>query len=211
MRLSNKILGQGYVKERLKSSLRKFYGRYGDPIKQYEVPLSRMVHDILDDDHMYTVTPSIDNTLHQFLTVTDCALITVFDLLPNWRGFHRTFATGAACQQRTLTPADTWSCPTLGLICLLMSRPISPELVLFPDFWVSNIPRYFSFASDCLWYKWTEKPIPLVDRRRNCISSWKGCLISTWQTLQRDVELAEKAAESKRQSRSKQSHRRCNS
>ena len=24
-----------------------------------------------------------------------------------------------------------------------MLRPISPELVLFPDFWVSNIPRYF--------------------------------------------------------------------
>ena len=52
MRLSNKLLGQGYVKERLKSSLRKFYGRYGDPTKQYEVPLSRMLHDILDDDHI---------------------------------------------------------------------------------------------------------------------------------------------------------------
>ena len=38
MRLSNKLLGQGYVKERLKSSLKKFYGRYGDLGKQYEVP-----------------------------------------------------------------------------------------------------------------------------------------------------------------------------
>ena len=37
--VSNKLLGQGYVKERLKSSLRKFYGRYGDLTKQYEVPL----------------------------------------------------------------------------------------------------------------------------------------------------------------------------
>ena len=27
-----------------------------------------------------------------------------------------------------------------------MSRPISPELVLSPDFWNSNIPRYFCFA-----------------------------------------------------------------
>ena len=36
-RLSNKLLQQGYVKERLKSSLRKFYGRYSDLIKQYEV------------------------------------------------------------------------------------------------------------------------------------------------------------------------------
>ena len=52
VRLSNKLLGQGYVKERLRSSLRKFYGRYGDLIKQYEVPLSRMLHDILDDDHL---------------------------------------------------------------------------------------------------------------------------------------------------------------
>ena len=40
-RLSNiKLLGQVYVKERLKSSLRKFYGRYGDLTKQYEVPIS---------------------------------------------------------------------------------------------------------------------------------------------------------------------------
>ena len=61
-------------------------------------------------------------------------------------GFDGTFATGAACQQRTLTPPDTWSCPTLGLACVLMSRPISPELVLFPDCWVSNIPRYFCLA-----------------------------------------------------------------
>ena len=35
VRLSNKLLGQGYVKNRLRSSLRKFYGRYGDLIKQY--------------------------------------------------------------------------------------------------------------------------------------------------------------------------------
>ena len=52
MQLSNKLLGQGYVKERLKLSLRKSYGRYGDLTKQYEVPLSRMLHDILDDDHI---------------------------------------------------------------------------------------------------------------------------------------------------------------
>ena len=52
MRLSNKLLGHGYVKERLKSSLRKFYGRYADLTKQYEVPFSRMLQDILDDDHI---------------------------------------------------------------------------------------------------------------------------------------------------------------
>ena len=51
MRLSNKHIRQRYVKERLKSSLSKFYVQYGDLIKQYEVPLSQMLHDILEDDH----------------------------------------------------------------------------------------------------------------------------------------------------------------
>ena len=32
---------------RLKSSLRKFYGRYGNIVKQYEVPLSQILNDIL--------------------------------------------------------------------------------------------------------------------------------------------------------------------
>ena len=146
VRLSNKLLGQWYVKERLKSSLRKFYDRYRDLTKQYEVPLSRMLHDILEDDHIQW-HPLL---MRHYINLWPLLMWT---LLPNLTfylivgGFNRTFAAGAACQQRTLTPPDTWSCPTLGLICVLMSRPISPELVLFPDFWVSNIPRYFCFAS----------------------------------------------------------------
>ena len=51
-RLSSKLLGQGYVMERLKSSLRKFHGRYGDLIKHYEVSLSQMLHDVLAHDHI---------------------------------------------------------------------------------------------------------------------------------------------------------------
>ena len=49
-RLSSKLLKQGYLVERLKSSFRKFYGRYGDLIQQYEVSLSRMLNDILTLD-----------------------------------------------------------------------------------------------------------------------------------------------------------------
>ena len=60
--------------------------------------------------------------------------------------FHRASATGVACRQGTLTLPDTWSSLTLGLACVLMSRPTSPELVLSPDVWISNIPRYFPFA-----------------------------------------------------------------
>ena len=51
-RLLSKLLGQGYVMERLKSSIRKFYGRYGELIKHYEVSLSQMLHDILGHDHI---------------------------------------------------------------------------------------------------------------------------------------------------------------
>ena len=99
----------------------------------------------------YTMTPSTDQTFHQFLILS-----VIWTLLPNLtfylfvRCFHRTFATGAASKQKTLTPPDTWSCPTLGLAIVLMLRPISPELVLFPDFRVSNIPRYFYFTSNDL-------------------------------------------------------------
>ena len=58
-----------------------------------------------------------------------------------------------------LTPPDTGSCPTFGLTSVLMLRPISPELVLFPDFWVSNIPLYFSFTTSYIligkiWTVW---------------------------------------------------------
>ena len=38
--LSSKLLRQGYVMERLKSSFRTFYGRYGDLNKHFEVSLS---------------------------------------------------------------------------------------------------------------------------------------------------------------------------
>ena len=115
-----------------------------DLTKQYEVPLSRMLHDILDDDHIQWHPPLIGH-------YTNFLPLLIWTLLPNMtfylivQGFDRTYATGGACQQRTLTPLDTWSCPTLGLACVLMSRPISPELIFSPDFWISNIPLYFSF------------------------------------------------------------------
>ena len=86
LRLSSKLLGQGYVMKRLKSSLRKFYGRYGDLIKHYEVSLSQMLHDILGHDQW-----SIDQTLHQFANLLpNWTLLPIFTLLPNFGGFHRT-------------------------------------------------------------------------------------------------------------------------
>ena len=52
-RLSSKLLNRdGYIMERLKSSFRKCYGRYGDLIQQYEVFLSRMLNEILTLDQL---------------------------------------------------------------------------------------------------------------------------------------------------------------
>ena len=47
-----KLLGQRYVRKRLKASLRKFCVRYGDLVEHYEVSLSQMLHDILGHDHI---------------------------------------------------------------------------------------------------------------------------------------------------------------
>ena len=98
----------------------------GDLTKQYEVPLPNVTRHSGRWPH--TVTPSIDRTLHHVLTITDLDLITEFDFYLSVQGFHRTYATGAACQQRTLTPPDIWSCPTLGLACVLMSREKGRDL-----------------------------------------------------------------------------------
>ena len=51
----SKLLKQEYLAERLKSSFRKFYGRYGDLIHQYEVivSLSRILNDILIPDQQW--------------------------------------------------------------------------------------------------------------------------------------------------------------
>ena len=175
MQLSNKLLGQGCVKEHLKSFLRKSYGGYGDLIKQYEAPSPECymafwrltIHsDILD---WSDITPILD-------LVTDLDLITEFDHYLIVRASHRTFASDAACQQRTLTPPDTWFCPSFGLACVLMLIPISPELVLFPDFWASNIPLYFCFASMQSLNGSSVNRTELAKTRRSLLILWGGFL-----------------------------------
>ena len=114
-----------------------------------------MLHDILDDDHLQWHPPLIRH-------YTNFTILLIWTLLPNLtfyliaRSFHRTFATGATCQQRTLTPPDTWSCPTLGLASVLVLRPISHEFVLFPDFKFRtslNSSVFFSNKNAQFWWQ----------------------------------------------------------
>ena len=82
-RLSNKLLEQGYVKERLKSSLRKFYRRYGDLIKQYDVSLSQMLNDILWPNHIQWQPPT-DQTLYRSRPFTEYWVVSIEHLRRVW-------------------------------------------------------------------------------------------------------------------------------
>ena len=75
--------------ERLKSALRKFYGRYGDRIKHYAVSLSQMLHDILGHDHIQW-HPQLIRYYSICDLITELDFITDLTLLPNFGGFHRT-------------------------------------------------------------------------------------------------------------------------
>ena len=86
VRLSNKLLGQGYVKKCLKSSLRKFYGEYEDLSNNMRSPspkcyttfwMMTIYSDIL---HWSDILPIFD-------PITDLDLITEFDFLPNCERF----------------------------------------------------------------------------------------------------------------------------
>ena len=95
--------------ECLKSSFRKFFGRYGDLDKQYRVSLSRMLIGILSLDKFFDFPTA--QTVQQFRDDD-----TEFDLHRITSGFHGAFSTGMACQKGTLTLPDTWFRPFLGLV-----------------------------------------------------------------------------------------------
>ena len=80
-----------------------------------------------------------------FDPITDLDLITEFDFLPICERFPKNICSGCGMPLEDAYSSVHLVLPTLGLASVLMLKPIFPELVLFPDFWVSNIPRYFSF------------------------------------------------------------------
>ena len=108
------------------------HGRCWDLIKHYEVSLSKMLHVIMEYDHY-------SDTLNWSDISLDRDLVTELDLIQTWPyyqisgGFHRTFATGAANQQMTLTLQTPGPVLFLGVAFILLLRSFFPELVMFPD------------------------------------------------------------------------------
>ena len=143
-RLSSKLLGQGYVMERLKSSLKKFYGRYGDLIKYYEVSPSQKLHDILGHDriqwHPQLVRLYINLQTHYWTGL-------YFRFWPYFKILDVSIEHCNGCGQpredvyssRHLVLSHFW------LAFVLMLRPFL-NLSCLTTFWVSNIPRYFYLA-----------------------------------------------------------------
>ena len=122
-RLSCKLLKQGYLVERLNSSFRKFYGRYGDLIEQYGATLSRMLNE--HSDPWPTVTSLPIRLSTYFMT-----FYTELDLHQIMSGFPWSFLpTGVASQQGTLTLPDIWFRPPFwDLLVLQLLRPNSSNL-----------------------------------------------------------------------------------
>ena len=158
VRLSKTPLWQGYVKERVQSSLvsNEFLWLAKGSFRTLSGPplLNIIRHPW---GRPYTFKPSNDQTVHQYLT-----RLLIWTLLPNFTcyqitlNFHRAFSTGTACQYKKLAHLSTWTFPTLGHAWDLVLRSISPELALFPYVWAAGVARCFCFIlSDqkpCLFY-----------------------------------------------------------
>ena len=46
--LTNKLLTQGYVKPKLITVIKKFYGRHHDVVLKYDVSVSKLINDTFD-------------------------------------------------------------------------------------------------------------------------------------------------------------------
>ena len=152
MRLYNKLLEQGYVKERLKSSLRKFYCRYGDLIKQYEVSLSQMLNHILWPDHIRWQPPT-DQTLYRTQPFTEFWVVSIEHLRRVWH------ADRGRLLLRTPGPVPLG----LAYVLLVETNPF-PNLSLF--YWTTlfeypSVLYRFYFntitISQCLLRRWNSQ------------------------------------------------------
>ena len=115
--------------ERLKSSLRKFYGRYGDLIKHYEVSLSQILHGILGHDHIQW-NPQLIRHYTNLWTYYRTRLYYRF-----WPNYQISEVSIEHCNEST---EDAYSSVHLvlchlGLAFVLMLSPFFPELVMSTD------------------------------------------------------------------------------
>ena len=101
------------------------------------------------------MTPSIDQTLHQFANLLpNWTLLPSLTLLPNFGGFHRTLkrvrlANRGRLLLRTPNPVPFWTC-----ICSKL-RPFFPELVMSTDLLSFEHPSALLFC-----FPWLSGDVP---------------------------------------------------
>ena len=96
----------------------------------------------------YTMTPSIDQTLHLFANLLpNWTLIPILTLLPNFGGFHRTLQRVRLANRGRLLLRTPGPVPFGTCICSML-RPFFPELVMSTDLLSFENPSVLLFSFD---------------------------------------------------------------
>ena len=128
-------------RDTLKSSFRKFYGRYGDLIQQYEVSLSRMLNGILILDQQWLPSQSDFPPISWPLYIAWPS--------PIMSGFHGAFCNGCGMPAGNAYPSGHLVCPPLwDLLVLQLLRPDSSNLpCLYSTFHLEHPLVFYRFCS----------------------------------------------------------------
>ena len=119
----------------------KFYGRYGDLVKHYEVSLSQMLDGILGHDTLIwsDITPICE-------LITELDLITDFDLITKFREASIEHCNGCDKPTEDAYFSGHLVLSHLGLAFVLMLRPFFPELVMSTDLLSFEYPSVLLFS-----------------------------------------------------------------
>ena len=127
------------------------------------------------------MTPSIDRTLHQFLTITDLDLITEFDFLLNCARFPYNICNGCGMPTEDAYSSGHLVLSHLGFANILLVRPLKLNHTLhqfvthFPDLTFYRLWHYYRIQVSKghlqrVWHVdrgrlllWTPGPVPLWD------------------------------------------------
>ena len=136
--------------ERLKSSLRKFYGRYwGSHQILWSLPFPNVTWH--SGTWPCTMTPSIDQTLHQFANLLpNWTLLPILTLLPNFGGFHRTLQRVRLANRGRLILRTPGPVPFGTCICSNVETILS---------WTCHVYGPFEFRSSLIASKSVKKII----------------------------------------------------
>ena len=146
-RLSSKILGQGYVMERLKSSLRKSNGRYGD-LKNIMKSPSPQCYMALWDMTIYNDTLNWSDITPICELITELDIINDLTLLPNFGGLSGTLQRVRLANRGRLLLRTPGPVPFVTCICSYVETILSRTCHVYGpfEFWTSLGTSIFLFV-----------------------------------------------------------------